>query len=84
LLAASILYIVGVIVVTMIGNVPMNESLDSFNTATATASEMAARRLNYEKPWNNLNTIRTIACVVAFVLTILACLVKHRIGEIKT
>jgi len=39
LLAASILYIVGVMGVTMMANVPMNDALDTFNVNTATIAE---------------------------------------------
>ena len=83
LLAASFIYLVGVMVVTVVGNIPLNESLDTFNTASATMSEVATRRLIFEKPWNQLNNLRTVASVIAFVLLILACFVKHSIAEIK-
>jgi uncharacterized membrane protein len=83
LLAASVIYLVGVIAVTVVGNIPMNESLDTFNTASATMPEMATCRINFEKSWNQLNNIRTVASVIAFVLIILACFVKQPIEEIK-
>jgi len=76
LLSAAIIYIVGVIVVTMVGNVPMNDSLDTFNVAPVTAKEIADKRNLFEAPWNNLNNIRTFACIVSFSLTTIACMVK--------
>lgn len=84
LLAASIIYLAGVIGVTIIGNVPLNQALDNFNVASANNTEIAARRLIFEAPWNRLNNTRTVACIVSLVLTILACLVKHDIRELKT
>jgi uncharacterized membrane protein len=74
LLAASALYIVGVMGITMAGNVPMNDALDVFNTDHATAAEIAAKRLSFESRWNLLHHIRTICSIIAFILTILACL----------
>lgn len=83
LLAASIAYILGVIVLTIAGNVPLNEALDTFNTQTATVEEISARRTTFEGPWNRLNNIRTVVCIVCLLLTILACLVKDNIREFK-
>jgi len=83
LLAAALVYIFGVIVVTMAGNVPMNDSLDAFNAASATATEIADKRAGFESPWNSLNNIRTVACVIALVLAILACLVKEPVRELS-
>ena len=74
LLAATVVYLVGVMGVTMAGNVPLNEALDSFNLSSASASEIAAQRIAFEMPWNRLNTIRTIASILAVIFTILACL----------
>ena len=74
LLAASILYLAGVIGVTMAGNVPMNNSLDAFNTITATTAEISAKRTSYESRWNFLNNIRTVTCIICLTLTVLACL----------
>lgn len=72
LLSASVVYIVGVMGVTMAGNVPLNESLDVFDITKATIAEIAQKRLGFEGPWNNLNTIRTITSIVSFVLTVAA------------
>lgn len=74
LLAASVVYIIGVIGITMAGNVPLNEALDSFHAHSASAQEIAELRLKFEGPWNSLNTIRTLASLAAIVLVIMACL----------
>lgn len=73
LLAAAVLYIVGVIGITMGGNVPLNEALDAFRLEAASPEEIARQREAFEGPWNRLNTLRTVASLLAFVLTVVAC-----------
>lgn len=74
LVAAAIVYLAGVFGVTIFGNVPLNESLEAFPLATALPAEIAAQRIAFEKPWNTLNMIRTVASTVSVVLVIVACL----------
>jgi len=74
LLAASIVYIVGVLGVTIAGNVPLNDALDAVDLPSATVSSIAAQRTDFEAPWNRLHTIRTMAAVLALILVIAACL----------
>jgi uncharacterized membrane protein len=76
LAAAAVVYLAGVFAVTIFGNVPLNESLDAFAIHTATPGEIAAQRLAFEKPWNTLNMIRTVASTVSVVLVIIACMSK--------
>lgn len=77
LLAAAAIYIIGVFGVTILGNVPLNEALKSFPLQAASPQEVAAQRLAFEGPWNQLNVIRTIAAIVAFVFVALAC-ISHK------
>ncbi|MBC7919850.1 MAG: DUF1772 domain-containing protein [Ferruginibacter sp.] len=74
LLAATIVYLVGAVGVTIVGNVPLNEILDAFNLQSASVSEIAAQRIAFEVPWNRLHTVRTIASTLAIILVITACL----------
>lgn len=71
LLAAAVLYIAGVFGVTMLGNVPLNEALNSFDLGKAGAADMAAQRAAFEQPWNNLHLIRTIASILSFILVLM-------------
>lgn len=71
---AFLVYTLGVMGVTIFGNVPLNNQLDQFNMQTASAEEISATRKNYETKWNNLNTIRTISSTLAITLVIIACL----------
>lgn len=77
LLGATVCYLVGVMGVTMAGNVPLNNSIDVFNIQTATAAELAKMRADFEGPWNRLNNIRTVCVTLSILLVIMACLWKE-------
>jgi len=83
LLAASIIYFVGVMGVTMGASVPMNNELDVFNTETATIADISAKRIGFEARWNFLNDIRTISCIICLTLTVLACITGNNSKEIR-
>ncbi len=74
LLAATVVYILGVIGITGVGNVPLNDALDKVPVRQMTAEQWAQQRRLFEQPWNLLNYWRTAAAVVSFVLTLLACI----------
>lgn len=74
LLAASFIYITGNFAVTMFGNVPLNNTLDRFDSETAVLEEITHQRANFERRWNNLNTIRTVSTTLALILVLIACL----------
>ncbi|WP_118952118.1 anthrone oxygenase family protein [Taibaiella helva] len=74
LLAATLCYLIGVLVVTMAGNVPMNNSLDVFSIETASATALAEKRAGFEHAWNRLNNIRTLFATLSVLLVILACM----------
>jgi len=67
LLAGAVLYLVGVIGVTMLANVPRNDALAA---AEPTASRSADQWRRYLIEWTNWNTVRTIAPLVAAALEI--------------
>lgn len=72
LLAASLIYAVGVFGVTAAGNVPLNESLDTFDTKATSLQEMRERRRTFEIPWNRYHGIRTLANFFSLVLLLWA------------
>jgi uncharacterized membrane protein len=75
LIAASLIYIVGSFLVTMIFNVPLNDAL----AATAPASsEGAALWARYLKEWTWWNHVRTALPLAAMVLFIIALVVQSR------
>ena len=70
LLAATILYIVGSFMLTVMGNVPYNERLAKVN---ADGNEAASARARFEKPWNAMHAVRTVASITAATLLVIAC-----------
>lgn len=72
MLAATIIYILGNFLVTAAGNVPLNNQLAAFQSASAADSAFAMARKAFEQPWNRLHNIRTIACILAFGCTIVS------------
>lgn len=71
LLAASIIYLIGVFGVTAGGNVPLNDALNGFDVEQATVQSVANARQAFEGPWNRLHTIRGIASFVALIFLLI-------------
>lgn len=76
LLAATALYFIGIIGVTFIGNVPLNQTLDKFNVHVASSQQMAVQRAQFESLWNRLNNVRTVMSTLSFILVVIACVWK--------
>lgn len=68
-------YLVGVLGVTIGGNIPLNDALDGFDLQAASAEELSERRRTYERPWNRFHRTRTVASVVSFGLAAAAGIV---------
>jgi uncharacterized membrane protein len=64
LVAAALLYGLGLLGVTFAGNVPLNEML----ATRLDPADASAARTAYEEPWNRLNAIRTGCVLAAFVM----------------
>ncbi len=62
LLAGSLLYLIGTILVTIACNVPLNDALAAVDPASADAGHVWT---NYLKNWTGWNHVRTIAALVA-------------------
>lgn len=78
LLAATILYYAGGFGVTVFGNIPLNDALAGLDLGAATPELVARERVKFENPWNRLHNLRTLACIVSFLLVIVACLEKGK------
>jgi uncharacterized membrane protein len=76
IISATSLYIIGIMFVTIAGNIPLNNSLEVLNIDTMTAQQMETFRSGFEAKWNSLNMIRTICSSASFILLIIACLQK--------
>lgn len=74
LIAATVIYTVGVVVVTIFGNVPLNELVDKTNLNTASAEDLKTLRVTFETKWNQFHTIRTVTSIIAFVLLIISAM----------
>lgn len=77
LVAAATTYLLGVLAVTIGGNIPLNNALDSFDLDAATRSQTAERRSSYEGPWNRWHMVRTLASCVAFALATSSAIVSE-------
>jgi len=74
LFGATVLYLIGVMGVTVFGNVPLNDALDKFNLSNADSMEIAKQRLDFEGRWNSLNNVRTWSSLASLTMILVACI----------
>lgn len=70
--AAAVTYTFGVFGVTVAGNVPLNDRLESFAADRADQEALADARAAYEGPWNRLHVVRSTLGVLAVALAVAA------------
>lgn len=75
LASATATYVVGVLGVTIGGNIPLNDALDRFDPAGSTEHSIEIRRHSYERPWNRWHYLRTTAGIGSFALVSAAAIV---------
>ena len=73
-LIAAIIFFIGIGLLTVFGNVPLNEMLDNSNLESLSKLELQTLRNNFEKPWNRWHTLRTASSIVSFLLLIVGTL----------
>jgi uncharacterized membrane protein len=73
-LIAALLFFVGIGLVTIFGNVPLNEVLDKSNLELLSKVELQELRDKFEQPWNQWHLIRTLSSFSAFVLLVIGML----------
>ena len=78
-LAAALVYITGAFGVTILGNIPLNNTLDKFDLSNASPESMRSMRNLFETRLNNLNLVRTLASTISFAMLILALLFSKRV-----
>jgi uncharacterized membrane protein len=66
LVAATVLYFFGLVLVTIFGNVPLNEILDKTDLAKASTVDLQELRDQFEVKWNQLHLIRTVTSIISF------------------
>jgi len=67
-LAAGILYVAGMFVVTMMINVPLNDALAAVDPSGAEGAALWARYLRDWTFWNHIRTITSLAASVLFMI----------------
>ncbi|MEN8788377.1 MAG: anthrone oxygenase family protein [Flavobacteriaceae bacterium] len=77
LIFATVAYFLGVTLVTVFGNVPINEALDSTDLSEISDSGAQALRTMFEDKWTKYHLIRTYASILSFSLLILVCLWRN-------
>ncbi len=66
-LAGSLLYLVGVILVTMVCNVPRNNALAAVDPVSLEAGRLWAGYLSTWTAWNHVRTLTALAATAAFI-----------------
>ncbi len=74
LVAATLCYLLGVMAVTIFGNVPLNNQLDLIDLEKADNEILSNARQAYERPWNRFNRIRTIFAILSLISLLMAIL----------
>lgn len=77
LLASSILYGIGVVGITFLGNIPLNERLDALDLDRITVLNAEEFRKAYEQNWNNLHLIRTLTSSLSLILLLISLLLSN-------
>jgi len=75
--ASAVTYLLGVLAVTIGGNIPLNDALDAFDLDAASVTQAAEQRSRYEGPWNRWHTARTLASGLAFTFATTSAIVSE-------
>lgn len=76
LILATSIYFFGVILVTVFGNVPLNQILDKTDLISANTEDLKALRNTFEVKWNRLHLIRTFSSITSFIILTITLLIK--------
>jgi len=77
LILAIGIYLFGVLIVTIFGNVPLNEILDKTELTTSSIEELKVLREKFEAKWNRLHLIRTVSSSLSFLFLVITLLIKN-------
>ncbi|MGB5236589.1 MAG: DUF1772 domain-containing protein [Flavobacteriaceae bacterium] len=75
---AAMLFILGVVFVTIFRNVPLNEVLDKMDLAVASLEDVKALRQKFETPWRQWHFVRTLSSILSFVLLLLGLILNQQ------
>lgn len=76
ILSATLVYGAGTVMVTGLGNVPLNDALDELQFNELSKEEISKERHDYEVQWNRLHLIRTVFAVLSFMLLLIAAFIN--------
>jgi len=76
LLAATVIYVAGVVGVTVFGNIPLNNALAKFDVSNADITSLSQQRAAFESGWNKFHLLRTIFSILTTALAIIASIKK--------
>lgn len=63
LLAATVLYIIGVQAPTIVLNIPRNNNIQAVNVEVSNATTLQQARIEFEDIWNRSNQFRTVMSI---------------------
>jgi len=72
MLAGGVLYVLGMFVVTMLFNVPLNNTLESAHASGVDAAATWARYLRVWTMWNHVRTVASTAACALFIVALTA------------
>jgi len=70
LLAGSLFYLVGIVLVTMVFNVPLNNALAAVGPETAEGATLWRRYLAEWVPWNHVRSVSGIVSLACFIMAL--------------
>jgi uncharacterized membrane protein len=70
-LLSTLLYMLGVFLITILGNIPLNELLENTDLEKISLTELSDLRGKIENKWNNFNLIRTVSSFISFLLLVI-------------
>ncbi|WP_299111519.1 DUF1772 domain-containing protein [uncultured Winogradskyella sp.] len=76
--AAASIFILGVVFVTALRNVPLNEILDKTDLTTASVEELNELRQKFETPWKQWHLVRSISSIASFALLLIGLLLTNQ------
>jgi uncharacterized membrane protein len=72
MLAGGAIYVIGMFVITMVFNVPLNDALAAADPASAEGAKLWARYLSDWTLWNHVRTVASLAATVLVTMAIAA------------
>lgn len=72
IIVAAALYILGIALVTIFGNVPLNNLIDKVDLTIISTEDAESLRSTFENQWNTFHLIRTLSSCISFALLLIS------------